>query len=134
MDRKHDHDLTVARVRDGAIRFLAAIGPKQDDPSPPPPALRTAFWAYLEAIGPKQDDPHVPPPPPEVLRPILEHTRRFIEAIGPKQDDPIKHAIFACAVARFADEIGPKQDEPHHPPHPEELAAFRAWAVRLIGR
>ena len=129
MNEPHDVEATLSRVRAGALRFLAAIGPKQDDPAPPPPALQAAAWGYLGLIGPKPEDPA--PPPPDHLRAILAHTRRMIAAIGPKQDDPLARAIFAGAVARFADEIGPKQDDP--PPHPE-LRAFRAWAIEHVAR
>lgn len=131
MNDPHELQPPLSRVRAGALRFLAAIGPKQDDPAPPPPALRAA-WGYLALIGPKPEDPA--PPPPDHLRAVLAHTRRMIEAIGPKQDDPLARAIFAGAVARFADEIGPKQDDPHHPHHDPELRAFRAWAIEYVTR
>lgn len=126
-------ELDVERVRGGGLRLvaaIAAIGPKQDDPAPSPPAVRAAVWRYLEAIGPKQDDPA--PPPPSQLRDLLAATRRMIQAIGPKQDDPLARAMHAGAVAAFAVAIGPKQDDPRPPP--PQTRAFLAWAARYVVR
>ena len=49
----------------------AALGPKQDDPGPPPapdlPATRVGGMGDPAALGPKQDDPG-PPPAPDLVR------------------------------------------------------------------
>jgi hypothetical protein len=68
------------------------IGPKPEDPTPPPPnpEVRDYLRALLGStslIGPKPEDPTSPPPSPEVhayLRTLLGST----SLIGPKPEDP----------------------------------------------
>lgn len=69
-----------------------AIGPKQDDPSPPPSTSRGAATGMASgrgaiAIGPKQDDPATPPPRSGSLASAMPNGRGPV-ALGPKQDDP----------------------------------------------
>ena len=117
------HDRTLSSIRDAGVRFVAAIGPKPEDPHHR--AISAASFRLLAAIGPNQDDPS--PKQDVAIAHAIAEAARFIEAIGPKQDGPVARAIFLGGVARFADEIGPKQDDPHHPGH-----LFRAWIVEYL--
>ena len=68
----------------------AALGPKQDDPGPPPAtdlhASKVGGTGDPAALGPKQDDPG-PPPAPD-LRATKVGGTGDPAALGPKQDDP----------------------------------------------
>ena len=67
-----------------------ALGPKQDDPGPPPSpdlhAVKVGGMGDPAALGPKQDDPG-PPPAPE-LHAVKVGGMGDPAALGPKQDDP----------------------------------------------
>ncbi len=81
-----DQSFSVSMDRTGLI------GPKPEDPTPPPPSpevrdyLRTLL-ASTSLIGPKPEDPTPPPPSPEV-RVYLRNLLNSTSLIGPKPEDP----------------------------------------------
>ncbi len=98
-------------IRPESSNSLIAIGPKQDDPGPPPnPDLhvfRIGGTGDPAALGPKQDDPG-PPPSPDL------QASRVGEAGDPAA-------------------IGPKQDDPSPPPNPELQAFGTGCQIRPRG-
>ncbi len=81
-----DQSFSVSMGRAGLI------GPKPEDPTPPPPSPEVR--AYLRnllnstsLIGPKPEDPTPPPPSPEV-RAYLRNLLNSTSLIGPKPEDP----------------------------------------------
>ena len=96
-----------------------AIGPKPDDPAPPPQGHMGAMHQGALAIGPKQDDPA---PPPQSHGMGMAGTGAV--AIGPKQDDPAPPPQ-ARVSANGALAIGPKQDDPAPPPPSRCMPAKR---------
>jgi hypothetical protein len=79
----------AGRARPGSDN-PAALGPKQDDPGPPPApdlhATKVGGMGDPAALGPKQDDPG-PPPAPD-LHATKVGGMGDPAALGPKQDDP----------------------------------------------